>query len=55
MMSLGFSDFRVRTAGGTAKLQLKPEQFALALAHREEILRELKKYFSAVTLDLEAR
>ena len=55
MMSLGFSDFRVRTAGGAAKLQLKPEQFALALAHREEILRELKKYFSAVTLDLEAR
>lgn len=55
LMKLGFSDFRVRLLGDTAKLQLTPGQFALLVRHREEILRELKQYFTSVTLDLEAR
>ena len=55
LMGLGFTDFRVRTAGDTAKLQLRPEQFSLLIAHREEILRKLKRNFASVVLDLEAR
>ncbi len=55
LMGLGFSDFRVRTAGSTAKLQLRAEQFPLLITHREEILRELQRSFTSVVLDLEAR
>ena len=55
LMALGFSDFRVRLSGNAAKLQVKPDQFELVVAHREAILQELKKYFSTAVLDLEAR
>lgn len=55
LMGLGFSDLRVRTAGGDARLQLRQAQMPLLLARREEILRELKRLFGRVTLDLEAR
>ena len=51
----GFRDFRVRTVADTAKLQLREEDLPLILAHRSQILTELKKYFSSVTLDLEVR
>ncbi|MDD6800898.1 MAG: ATP-dependent sacrificial sulfur transferase LarE, partial [Firmicutes bacterium] len=55
MFSLGFCDFRVRTFGKTAKIQVKKDQLMLVLEKREEIVRELKKYYGAVLLDLEAR
>ena len=55
LMKLGFTNFRVRQSRGAAKLQLKAEQMPLLLAKREEILEELRKYYTAVTLDLEAR
>ena len=55
LFSLGFSDFRIRTVGDVAKLQLPSSQFPLLMAHRKEILRRLQGPYSAVTLDLEAR
>ena len=55
LFELGFSDLRVRVSGASAKLQLKKEQLPLALERREEILKALKPYFKAVTLDLEPR
>ena len=55
LMGLGFSDLRVRTAHGDARLQLRPEQLPLLLERREEILTELKRLFGRVTLDLEVR
>lgn len=55
LFSLGFSDFRVRSVNGTAKLQLPLSQFAALLERRESILHELRKHFGAVTLDLEPR
>ena len=55
LYELGFSDLRVRVSGESAKLQLREEQLPLALERREEILRALKPYFKAVTLDLEPR
>lgn len=55
LMKLGFSDFRVRTQGTAAKLQLTEQQLPLALQKRREILEILKPAYSDVWLDLEAR
>lgn len=55
LFSLGFSDFRVRMMGKSAKLQFPEPQLEKALAHREEIVKELKKYYSSVLLDMEVR
>lgn len=51
----GFSDFRVRTLGDAAKLQLPAAQLPRLLEKRGDILRELNRYYSGVLLDLEAR
>lgn len=55
LFSLGFSDFRVRTLQGHARLEIPKEQTELLLQHREEILQELKESFLSVSLDLNAR
>lgn len=52
---LGFADFRVRMLGTAARLQVPASQFERALALREQIVAEFKRYYSAVLLDLEAR
>lgn len=52
---LGFADFRVRMLGTAARIQVPASQFERALALREQIVAELKRYYSAVLLDLEAR
>lgn len=55
LFSLGFTDFRVRRYGEAARLQFPAEQFGKVLENREEIVRELKRYYHAVLLDMEAR
>ena len=55
LFSLGFTDFRVRLSNGAARLQFPENQLPRLLEHRAEILRELKKTYSAVMLDLEVR
>lgn len=55
LFSLGFEDFRVRMIGDSAKLQFKAEQMQKAFEKREDIVNELRKYYSAVTMDMEAR
>lgn len=55
LMQLGFRDFRVRTLGGAAKLQVRQEQLPLLMEKRGEILRELKRHYDGVLLDLEVR
>ena len=55
LAGLGFTDFRVRLLGDAAKLQLPASQLSALLAQRETILRELKKDYSDVLLDLEVR
>ena len=55
LFHLGFSDFRVRNWAGKAKLELREKDLPLLLAHREEIIRQLSKYYQAVLLDLEVR
>ena len=55
LMSLGFSDFRVRTIGEMAKIQIIGGQLPLLLQHRAEIISKLKQDYQAVLLDLETR
>lgn len=55
LFSLGFSDFRVRSADGNARLQLKERQLPLLIEKRADILAVLKKYYKTVSLDLEVR
>lgn len=55
MMAMGFSDFRIRKIGDTAKLQLPLSQMDRIMERREEVLDRLKRYYKNVTLDLEVR
>lgn len=55
LLSLGFTDFRVRSLGNTAKLQLPADQLEKLLAHRLAIVKQLKTLYTDVLLDLEAR
>ena len=55
MMGLGFSDFRVRSNGDTARIMVPAGQLASVLEHRQEILETLKRDYRTVTLDLEVR
>jgi len=52
---LGFSDFRVRMMGESAKLEVSREQMGLLMERREEIVRKLKESYTSVLLDLEGR
>lgn len=52
---LGFTDFRVRNLGATAKLQVKQEQLPLVMEKREEILKCLKEDYENIVLDLNTR
>ena len=55
LFSIGLTDFRVRLLGNAARLQVPEGQLDMVLKRRQEILCELKKYYSAVLLDLEVR
>lgn len=55
LSALGFTDFRVRRMGDTARLQFLAEQLSRAVENRERIVRELRKNYTAVLLDLEPR
>lgn len=55
LFSLGFSNFRIRLMGGSARLQMPGEQLPWLLEQRNAVLTELKKYYSGVLLDLEVR
>lgn len=53
--AMGFRDFRIRTVGKSAKIQVKKEQLEKILVCRELILEKLAPYYDGVTLDLEVR
>ncbi|MDD6057980.1 MAG: ATP-dependent sacrificial sulfur transferase LarE [Clostridiales bacterium] len=55
LFSLGLKDFRVRRFGEAAKIQVPDDQIGKIIENRNRILTELKKYYSAVLLDLEVR
>lgn len=55
LTGLGFRDFRVRSSGDTAKIQILERDFHKVAAHRAEIVGELRRYYKNVLLDLEER
>ena len=52
---LGLRDFRVRTLGNLARIQVTESDLETVLKNREVILSHLKKLYSGVVLDLEVR
>ena len=55
LRALGLRDFRVRSDGKRAKLQVREEQLAFTLEKREEILKILEAEYSEAVLDLRLR
>lgn len=55
LTKMGFSDFRVRTLGDAAKLELRQADFARLMEKREEVTALLKTRYRAVLLNLEDR
>lgn len=55
LSTLGFVDFRVRTMGNSARIQVREEQFLLAVDNREKIKNKLKEGYDFVMLDMEGR
>lgn len=55
LSSLGFTDFRVRVYHDAARVQLRKNQMAEAIARREAILAALRPAFSQIFLDLDGR
>lgn len=55
LFSLGFTDFRVRSIGDAARLQILSSQIGKLIIYRRSIVHELKKYYSSVMLDMEVR
>lgn len=55
MFSLGFKNFRVRTRGDAALLQVTEEQLPLVISNRQQIFDYLKGLYKTVSLDMEVR
>ena len=55
LLSLGFTDFRIRLKNGVGKIQINEVQMPLIIKNRKRILKFLKKYYDSVVLDLEVR
>ena len=53
--SLGLRDFRVRTLGDLARIQVTESDLQTVLKNRDAIVSHLKKLYSGVMLDLEVR
>ena len=53
--SLGFRDFRVRSRGDMATIQLRPQDLPLLMTHRADVVKKLKTDYTSVVLDLEVR
>ena len=55
LFALGFTDFRVRTAGGRARLEFTRDQLGRARSMLPEIRAQLAPYFTAVDEELTER
>ncbi len=57
LSALGFTDFRIRMTGDMdmARIQLREAQLALLFENRSGIVKELKKHYRSILLDLESR
>ncbi len=55
LSTLGFIDFRVRTDGDTAKIQIAESKIPLLIQKRKEIVQKLATEYKSVCFDLEVR
>ena len=55
LFSLGYTDFRVRTMNGHARLEVPEDQWMKVAENRKEILNGLKDMFKTVSLSLKSR
>lgn len=55
LREMGFSDFRIRVTGNTAKLQLPTNQMNHAVNLQEKIIQILSAHFDEIVLDLVPR
>lgn len=55
LMSLGFSDFRVRVFHDAARIQMPEAMLMELMARRQEILNAVRPYFANIMLDLDVR
>ena len=55
LSNLGFQDFRIRSFGDTAKIQVTASDLPKILEQRESIVKKLKQNYTSVLLDLEVR
>ena len=55
LFQLGYSDFRIRVVGNTAKIQLKNDQLDKFIKEKDVIYKALNKGFEEVVLDLKNR
>ena len=55
LAQMGFSDFRLRMDGDSARIELTEEQMSLLFVRREQVLQALSGDFNQVTLNLHPR
>ena len=55
LFSMGYTDFRVRTLDGHARLEIPEDQWMKAVENRTIIYDGLKPFFKSVSLDLKPR
>ena len=55
LFSLGFCDFRVRMLGSSARIEVTASDMYVLIKYRSDVVKEMKKHFDSVMLDLEAR
>ena len=55
LFSMGYTDFRIRSMGDSARLQVKESQMEKLINERKEVIDLLKPYYKNILLDLEAR
>ena len=55
LAALGFRDFRIRSMGDMAKIQIRAVDLPLIVSYHQQILLDLKKYYASVVLDMEVR
>ena len=55
LRELGFSDFRIRLMGESAKLQVTQQDLPRLLQQRSQIVERLRKDYAEVLLDMEVR
>lgn len=55
LMELGYTDFRIRKSGKSAKIQVTENQMEKVIKEKNILIEKLKSMYDTITLDLEPR